>query len=406
MKVLSKLTSYRNAFHISIMMWSVLTFLTIGLGSVLAAAPEIYDIKIVEMVGRPGHQGLFSIQGQPIEGANAIVQARLIGAANNVDLLLRDGGGNLLSTIPMIVPPADKVVPGTYFADIVIPKVPFTMSISGDDSTGNSFEGLPSQSSSNTPQTVEVRILPTVFDIPPGFPLYFTVRVTNFGLPDTFKVSLTSDVGGTLQPISKNIQLGTNQTADIQFRYIAPTTLGTGLTYITLTATASSTLPNGTSNQAILKLETPTKPPINLTAWLNSGEQGMLGHDRNRRSPLIVWTCNDQINKQTISLANDVLPIKVTTLPKSKFSDDYSGRDEFSSKPTSCVGSSRLKLEFNAANLIASLVESIGLTSESRLTQVPITAYRTDGTPMIGYIPLVLDKQEKIESDEAKHANK
>jgi len=35
-----------------------------GLDSAASAAPNVYDIKIVEMVGRPGHQGLFPIQGQ------------------------------------------------------------------------------------------------------------------------------------------------------------------------------------------------------------------------------------------------------------------------------------------------------------------------------------------------------
>ena len=183
-----------------------------GLGSIAnAASCNIYDIKIVEMVGRPGHQGLFPIQGQPIEGANAIVQAHVIGDANNVNLMLRDTAGALLTQIPMFVPPPDKVVPGTYFADIVVPAVPFKMSISGLDQDGNAFEESPSQSGSGTPQTLDVRIIPTIYEIPPGFPLYFSVRITNFGIPNSFIVSLTSDIGGTVQPVSKTIQLNTQE---------------------------------------------------------------------------------------------------------------------------------------------------------------------------------------------------
>jgi hypothetical protein len=45
------------------------------------------DVSIVELVGRPGHQGFFPIQGQPIQGAQAIARVRLIGAATNVSLL-------------------------------------------------------------------------------------------------------------------------------------------------------------------------------------------------------------------------------------------------------------------------------------------------------------------------------
>lgn len=393
MKFISLLTLCWRPINIGYTLCIVFTLLAMGFSSAVAAGPGVYDIKIVEMAGRPGHQGLFPIQGQPIEGASAIVQARLNGAANNVNLILRDTTGKLLAKIPMIVPPADKVVPGTYFADIVIPTVPFTMSISGTDQAGNEFEDQSPQSIANTPQTFDVRIIPTIYEIHPDFPTYVAVRITNYGTPDTFNVSLASDIGGTLEPVSKEIQLGTNKSAEVLFLYTAPANIDTGLTYINLTATGSSTTSADATNQATLHLSTPTELPGKLNAWLSKGEQGMLGH--NRKVPLTVWLCNDQIDSQSILLANGVRPSEikiVPTIPPNAGS---------SSEHVQCAASSRLRLQFDPVTLNAALRESIGLTSESRLTHVLLSAYSTDEIPMMGYIPLVLDEDDQPKSDEA-----
>jgi hypothetical protein len=386
MKLLSVFVFCRKTFRICYMTCGVITILAMGLGSV-AAATNVYDIKLVEMAGRPGHQGLFPIQSQPIKDGNAIVQARLVEPANNINLILRDASGKLLSKIPMIAPSADKVVTGTFFAGIVIPTVPFTMSVSGTDQAGKEFEEQSPQSIANTPQTFDVRIVPTVFEVPPDFPLYVSVRVTNYGAPDTFSISLASDIGGTVEPVNKEIQLATNKSGEVQFLYTAPTNIETGLSRITLTASVSSITGNDATNQATLHLPTAMDVPGKLTAWLSIGEQGMLG--RNRKVPLTVWLCNDQIDSQSIQLANGVRPsqIKVipTTTPNAGSSSDH----------VRCTSSSRLRLDFDPTTLIAALSDSIGLTSESRLTQISLSAYSTDDVPMVGYIPLVLEAQDQ-----------
>jgi hypothetical protein len=378
----SALTRNYKAFRICIYAGLLMVF-GMGLNLAEAAAPKVYDIKIVEMAGRPGHQGLFPIQGQPITGAKAIVQAHLNGFADKVNLVLRDKSGELLSKIPMIVPPADKVVRGTYFADIVIPSVPFTMSISGIDQAGNAFEGTPKKSSTSTPQTFDIRIIPTIFQIPPDIPIYFSVRITNFGAADTFKVSLIDDFGGTVEPAGKEVLLDTNKSTEVQFLYTAPSNIKGGLTRITLTATAASITSNSSVNQAQLTLSTPILVPGKLIAWLSPGEQGMLG--RNRKVPLTVWMCNDQIDSTTILLANNVPPSNIKSIPQSP------PNAGLPSENIACLVPSRLKLEFDSTKLTATLRESMGLTSQSRLIQVPISAYRPDGMPMFGYIPLVID---------------
>jgi hypothetical protein len=248
------------------------------------------------MVGRPGHQGLFPIQGQPVQGSNAIVQARIIGFADKVNFVLRNAAGGLLSKNSMIVPPPDKVVSGTYFADIVIPAESFTMSISGVDQSGNEFEAKPPQSVSNDPQSFDIRIIPTIYDVSPGFPIYFSVRITNYGLQDTFNITLTSDIGGSIQPTSKSIQLGAKQTADVQFLYTPPTTIQNDFSPINLTAKATSVMTNGDANQAELRLMATSTTPQKLTAWVANGQHHYRGHKR--KHPLVVGLCNNGIDTQ------------------------------------------------------------------------------------------------------------
>jgi hypothetical protein len=383
----SALTRNYKAFRICIYAGLLMVF-GMGLNLAEAAAPKVYSIEIMEMAGRPGHQGLFPVQSQPIIGAKAIVQAVIDGAATQVNIVMRDDSGNLLAKTPMLVSPEESVG-STYLADIVIPTVPFRMSISGIDETSNAFEGLPEKSTPYSPQTLDVAIIPTIFDIPFDFSLYFSVRIANFGVADTFKVSLSSDAGGSIEPLSKEVQLDQGQSADVQFLYSSPMAYGdkARITPTVFTATASSVTAKQITNQATLELYPSMQATGKIIAWLSKGEQGMLGHSRT--VPLTVWVCNDQINSLTINLKG-VLPDETKVIPQG--SPDASS----SSKSVSCASRSMLRLRFNASNLFEALQETMGLTSESRLIQVPLMARNSDNlTNMIGYIPLVLDKKNK-----------
>jgi len=383
-------------------LYYVLTAIIFGISLVAEAAPTVQDIKLVELVGRPGHQGLFPIQGQPIEGTPAMAKAFLQGHASNVNLILRDASGGFLSNIPMLVPSADKVIEGTYFADIVVPSVPFTMSISGVDQAGNNFETPPAQSSPITPQTFDIRILPTIFDVAPDFPLYFSVRVTNYSVPDTFSVSLTSDAGGTVQPVSNNITLANNQSADVQFLYTAPATLGQGFSLITLTAQATSNTPNGGTNQAVVELNTPTKTPGKLTAWFSNNKPGELKPDS--KKPITIWLCNDNLDSQQILLANGLYPLSVKTILLSTHKSEKSEVEL--PKGIQCTASSVLKAQFDTLNMYATLDELISIPSKDGLSHITITAFKNDGTYMIGYVSLIFEAHEATDKTEVSHESK
>src|SRR5258708_29599602 len=121
--------------------WVGLVTAMLGVGSAANSASALIDIAIVEPFGRPGHQGFFPIQGQPIVGGFAIVQSRMDSAANGMTLNVRGPGGILIGQAPMITPPAANLWPvGIYFAQFQVPTIPFGLSVSGTDQSGNSFE--------------------------------------------------------------------------------------------------------------------------------------------------------------------------------------------------------------------------------------------------------------------------
>jgi hypothetical protein len=355
----------------------LVTLCTLCAGSAANSAPALIDIAIVEPIGRPGHQGFFPIQGQPIVGSIVIVQSRMDSAANGVKINLRNSSGALIGQVPMITPPAANLWPaGIYFAQFQVPTTPFALSVSGTDQGGNNFEIPPPGQNTSviSPQTLAVRLIPTIAEPPPGVPLYVTVQATNYSASNTFSLSLTSDVGVTSLPATLSLALGPNQTAGAQFQLTIPTSLSGAFT-VTLTATAASSAPAGSANQAVLELPIAAQPAEPLSTWIRPNQKRDLIHpDRNNLIEL--WVCDTGVNGNTILVAN-LPPVGVQHLP-------VAPQDR-----RACGAANAFDLTFTASDLVAALVAT-GLSSQNdRELQVPLTGYRPNGTPLIGYVPLL-----------------
>lgn len=377
---------------------------TVGaLPSVVAAAPQLLDISIVEIAGRPGHQGFFPIQGLPIQGTTAIARVRLEGYAAGMTLNVRTSTGALLSRNTMLVPAEGSAVPGTYFAEFTVPNIPFSLTASGIDSSGTSFE-LPTASAAVTvpPQTLDVRIIPTMAELSPGLPALFTVQVTNRGVAGTIAVALTSDARGTVTPTSTQLSLGAQQSKEVAFTFTPPSTTAT-LGSVTVKATASRTTPPSSQNEASLELFISLVRQAPLVAWANPNAR--LGtHDKD---PIFVWICNGNVDVRTIVLAYDLVPNNIKTVRrKTDRRDDEESEDEESedgadtSKPNrnSCSASSLLKVSFDTGHFRSVLGTTVFPrqdTARGQLITVPISAYATDGTELVGYVSLKLLTRHK-----------
>lgn len=353
----------------------------------IAAAPQLVDISIVEIAGRPGHQGFFPIQGLPIQGTTAIARVRLDGSAAGVTLNVRTSAGTLLSKVPMLVPAEGRAVAGTYFVEFTVPTGPFSLTASGVDSSGTSFE-VPSASAAVTlsPQTLDVRIIPTVAELAPGLPALFTVQVTNRGAASTMTVALTSDAaGGAVTPPSTQLTLDAQQTKGVAFTFMPPSTEPT-LAPVTMKATALRTTPTDSQNEASLRLFISPMQHSPLIAWPNPNAR--LG--TNDLDPTFVWICNGNIDVRTIVLAHDLGPDRIKTVSRQEELSD-NGEDTSNPNRNSCTASSLLKVAFDTKQLRFALATSVFPrqdTARGQQIMVPLSAYATDGTKLVGYIPL------------------
>lgn len=394
-------TVVRNMLSMAI----TFTYLSLGLIPFRAnAAVELYDVAIVEVAGRPGHQGLFPVQSLPIQGANAIVRSRLIGTASNVTLNVHDVSGNLLSQIPMLVPSPNQAVAGTFFADFVIPAVPFTLSISGvDAASGSTFDLSPPVSLPIQPTTIGIRLIPTISEPSPELPFLVSVQITNYGPDDTFTVALTSDVGGSVSPPSTDLTLSKNASTAVQFQFTLPTITPTPVVnMLTLTATVSSATRNGTGNEANLRMLVSLVPQSRLIAWIDESSRVLQPHDTR---PTVVWVCDARIEQQTIVFANDLVPVKVESISPSHdkpdageghdkapldSEGDFCGSNGYFPK-TNCESPTLLRAEFETQSIISQIATN-SFPSRSchhqQQVSLPITAYAVDGTRLIGYAAL------------------
>jgi hypothetical protein len=358
----------------SLMFWVAVVMGTLGMGSAAGATPTIVDIKIVEVVGRPGHAGFFPIQGDPIVGSLAAARARLSRAANGVTLNLRDSTQTLVGQVPMTAAPADGWPAGTYFTEFQVPTIPFSLSVSGTDENG-SFEIAPSSAGVVSPQTVAVRLLPTVAEVPAGIPLYVTVQVTNYGASDTYAVALTGDNSATVAPVSVPAKLDSNQTVGAQFQVTVPAGISGAFT-LTLRATATSSAPGGSTNRAVLELPIATRPAESLAAWVRPNDKRDLTH-LDKDSLINVWVCDTGVNGNSISVVNAVPPVQVQHL-------GVAPQDR-----KACGAPAAFELTFKATDLVAALTNTGLSAQKNREIQVPLAGYRPNGTPLIGYVPLL-----------------
>lgn len=367
-----------------------------ALPSAVTAAPQFLDISIVEIAGRPGHQGFFPIQGLPIQGTTAIARVRLDGYAAGVALNVRASAGNLLSKIPMLVPAEGSAVAGTYFAEFTVPNVPFSLTASGIDSSGTSFE-VPAASAAVTmsPQTLDVRLIPTVAELFPGLPALFSVQVTNRGAAGTMTVALTSDAGGTVTPTSTQLSLDAHQTKGVTFTFIPPSTAVT-LATVAMKATASRTTPPSSQNEASLELLISPVRQAPLVAWANPNAR-LGAHDKD---PTFLWICNGNVDVRTIVLAYDLVPNTIKTVRRktdrredkeSEDEESENGNDTSNPNRNSCTASSLLKVSFDTEQLRSALAITVFPrqdTARGQLITVPISAFALDGTKLMGYVPL------------------
>lgn len=182
------------------------------------------------------HGGFFPIPGQPVEGADGMGEAVLLGPFESADFELVDEFGDPLADIGLSQDFPDAN-PFHFLGGFDVPTVPFRVSVSGMDAEGFPYQRQYSTVYRAQPVLVTADGAP-VLDVSPGTQATADFTVTNLGNPGQFKVSASDELDfvASVQPSLSSLDMGESAQVSVQLDVPESATDGES-SRITLTAT-------------------------------------------------------------------------------------------------------------------------------------------------------------------------
>jgi von Willebrand factor A domain-containing protein 7 len=209
------------------------------------------SVQFVKPGGRPGHEGMFRIAGQPLAGVPATLEIHLSGPVHTANFRLVTPGAETIKplSVKAVSTSADE---SEYAGEFDLPQQPFRVAVTGEDSKGNAYQRF--YASLFHAETVEVvRAGDPLDDLPPGktTPVRFTVR--NIGPPSNFRIVVADSKRfvSRVDPEALSLETGASATVTVDVSVPSGTPPGTGLD---LTITASSTSSPAGTNGAVAHL--------------------------------------------------------------------------------------------------------------------------------------------------------
>lgn len=209
------------------------------------------DAKFVEVGGRPGHEGLFRISGQPIAGERATMQVSLSATdTRTTEFAFVSERGDILHRLALKVTDSD----GDFLeatGEVELPSVPFRLALSGQDMKGMRYQRFYGPLF----HAETVRVLPKLdFDeIVPGSSRAAVFEVTNFGPARVFKISVMDPKRFVTNIEPQELSIGSHASKLIHVGLAVPATAQKyGRDNILVTAQSTSGPP--TANSAVVRL--------------------------------------------------------------------------------------------------------------------------------------------------------
>jgi hypothetical protein len=221
-----------------------------GFGAFSVSAHADSDLHLdsfafVEKGGRPGHEGLFPIRGQPVVGRAHMGQAGVSGPFRSVTFRLLSELGELLQELNLAAVDKEQ-----FIGAVELPSEPFRVAAVGYDSTGALYQRV--YPALLRQQTVEVTAAPGPDSVAAGATAVVAFVVRNLGARATFDVVIV-DSAGAAQLASRRLTLATGASATVTAELLAPADAAAG-SEIALTAAATSTSDPSISNGVALSL--------------------------------------------------------------------------------------------------------------------------------------------------------
>ena len=214
---------------------------------------DIYFIKaeFVEERGRPGHQGLFRIQGQPVADKLATLQISMSAQeARTTNFTFVSERGSPLQQLHLEPASNDREFLG-FTGKVILPAAPFRIAVTGRDVNGNDYQRF------DAPlfHAESVEVIPKLdFDeVAPGESRVAIFEVRNAGASRHFKVQATDARRFITGVDPQELELAMNETALVRVSLTVGLT-ATGNTADDLVILAKSTSGETTANSAVVHL--------------------------------------------------------------------------------------------------------------------------------------------------------
>jgi von Willebrand factor A domain-containing protein 7 len=202
--------------------------------------------EFVKRGGRPGHEGLFRIQGQPAAETSAMLDVSLSGGATGTnEFYLVSEEGRTIQELQM-----HAVNSKEFVGSVDLPPQPFRVAVKGSDANGRQYQRF----FSNLFHAESVEVSPPLdFDeVSPGSTKQLAFAVRNLAVPRSFKITVTDahQFVGTVEP--KELTLGAGETGTVRVNLTVPagTAAGVGDNLVFL---ATSVAGPATSNSSIVR---------------------------------------------------------------------------------------------------------------------------------------------------------
>jgi hypothetical protein len=179
-------------------------------------------LEFVRQGGRPGHEGLVRISGQPILNQPGTLQLNLSGDFETAEFQLVGQNGESITPVHMRIVSSDKDE-REYVGTFDLPSKPFRVAVLGQDATGNEHQRY-----FNTlfhAESVEVALQQTAEDLNPGTTTTVKCKVRNVGPPTTFRVMAvdTPHFITRVEPSTLTLAAGASGTVSIDLTVPAET---------------------------------------------------------------------------------------------------------------------------------------------------------------------------------------
>ncbi len=210
------------------------------------SAMDLLDARFVERGGRPGHEGLFPIQGNPAAGEPGMLEISMMDPLPQITVSLRRPSGETL-----LQPAVSQHDGELFWANFPVPNETFRVYVRAADAAGNTIQRA--QSATVSPQRFFVKAEAPMLSVWPGDAVAARFRFENKGDASSFAAYAVLNDGSLAQVEPQTFTAGIGQTVELTVNVKLPFDAESGSQReLMLTVTNNRT---GGYNSALQKIE-------------------------------------------------------------------------------------------------------------------------------------------------------